>query len=182
MDSKLCTKCHGYGHKGKPLCLPCEKCEGTGFTAIKERKKTEYKEASEQSSIGKYMKKYLPNVPFETVKHEGKKSFWEQSQHSMQNSNDSFPDTRIYFSEFTLMIENKKLGTKLTLKDGVTCATEHIQNQYNTHKRLFNASTKVYFAIGISEAIELIEMAKIGLFKPMQIFRDRVVKQDILNQ
>jgi hypothetical protein len=156
--------------------LPCERCAGTGFYEPKQRKKMEYKEAGEQSSIATYLKKNYPDLPFETVKHEGKKEHWERNQHTKQNSYDSFPDTRIYFPNATLMIENKKLGTKLTLVDGVTCATEHIQEQYNTHKRLFSEHTKVYFAVGISEAITLIEQVRTGFYPPMQLFKDRAKK------
>lgn len=138
-----------------------------------------YTESSEQSTIAGYLKKHYPNVPFETVKHEGKKALWEQSQHKKQNSADSFPDTRIYFDHCTLMLENKKMGTKLTLKDGVTCATDHINEQYKTHCRLFKGSTYVYFVVGIVDAIRHIDMVSEGLYPPKQLFKLRDVKQDV---
>ncbi len=139
---------------------------------VKERKKSIFKEASEQSTIAGYIKKHYPDLPFETVKHEGKKQFWEQSQHKKQNSDDSFPDTRIYFDHCTLMIENKRFGTKLTLKDG-RMASDHLQYQYNTHKRLFKGTTYVYFAVGVSEAIELFERVRNGNIPPQQLFKNR---------
>lgn len=167
---KFCPKCHGHG---------CVKCDNLGFVAIKDRKKPEYKEAGEQTTVAKYLKKYHPNLPFETVKHEGKKAYWEQQAHKTQNSDDSFADTRIYFPDFTLFIENKRAGTKLTLKDG-TCASDHIQRQYNTLKRLFAPHRRVYFAVGVTEAITLIEQSIAGTFVPMQIFKDRKINQIIL--
>jgi len=137
----------------------------------KERKKMQYKEAAEVSSIATWLKKNYPDIPFETVKHEGKKARWEQQQHSKQNTEDSFPDTRIYLPNVTLMLENKKLGERLTDKEG-RLASMHLQYQYNTHKRLFNAHTKVYFAIGVEQAIDIIKDAINGLFSPMQVFKD----------
>lgn len=137
----------------------------------KPKAKRQYKEASEQSAIATWLKKYHPNIPFETVKHEGKKAKWEQQQHAKQNTEDSFPDTRIYLDDVTLMIENKKLGERLTDKEG-RLASMHLQYQYNTHKRLFKAHTKVYFAVGVDEAIRLIERAIDGSYSPMQVFKN----------
>lgn len=138
---------------------------------IKVRKKREYKEAAEQSHIAGYIKKHYPDIPIETVKHEGKKKEWEQSQHSKQNTSDSFPDTRIYLPNVTLMIEQKAKGKSHVTKDG-RIKDMHHQYQYNTHKRLFNDHRKVYFAVGISEAIEIFEQALRGLFRPMQVYKD----------
>lgn len=145
----------------------------SGEVTYKERKKPEYKEGTETSTLAGYLKKNYPDLPFETVKHEGKKQYWEQNQHKKQNSEDSFADTRIYFPDFTLMIEQKKFGTKLTLKDGETLASEHLQDQYNTIKRLFCAHRKCYFAVGISEAITLVIQGVNGCLPPMQFFKDR---------
>lgn len=133
-----------------------------------------YHESNEQSTIAGYLKKHYPNIPFETVVHEGKRTFAAQNRHKKQNSSDSFPDTRIYFpGQPTLMIENKKAGTKLTNLKGVI-ASHHLQDQYETHKRLFSDHIRVYFCVGVSEAIEVINNAAQGIFAPQQVFIDRV--------
>lgn len=137
----------------------------------KKRKTMTYKESGEQSTIAGYIKKNYPNIPLETVKHEGKKSRGEQNRHSKQNTEDSFPDTRIYLPNITLMFENKKHGTKLTNNNNELTSWQ-LQYQYNTHKRLFNEHTRVYFIVGVDEAIEIFEMAVKGEFKPMQIFNN----------
>lgn len=140
------------------------------------RKKIEYKEASEQSTIASYIKKHYPHIPVETVKHEGKKQKWEQNQHKVQNSNDSFPDTRIYLPNVTLMLENKAIDKPPANNNGKLKDMHH-QNQYDTHRRLFNAHTKVYFAVGISEAIEMFLQALNGVYRPMQVYADCAAKE-----
>lgn len=142
----------------------------------KKRKDIEYKEAGEQTSIAKYIKKYYPHIPVETVKHEGVKAKWEQNQHKSQNTQDSFPDTRIYLPEVTLMLEQKALGKPPTNQNGKLIDWHH-QHQYDTHRRLFNARTKVYFTVGVQEAIAIFEDALKGLYRPMQVFGDCAAKE-----
>lgn len=137
----------------------------------KKRKDIEYKEGKEQTTIAKHIKKYYPHIPVETVKHEGKKALWEQSQHSVQNSEDSFPDTRIYLPNVTLMFEQKATGKPPANANGKLKDMHH-QRQYNTHRRLFSDHIKVYFTVGVSEAIEIFEEALRGLYRPMQMFDD----------
>jgi len=164
-----CTTCFGYGHLGKPLNETCPKCNGSGIA--KPRKKITYAESGEVSNIVGYIKKHYPDIPVEVVKHEGKKAKWEQSQHSKQNTSDSFPDTRIYLPNVTLMFEQKAINKPPCNKDG-RLKDMHHQYQYNTHKRLFNAHTKVYFTVGVSEAIEIFEQALNGVYRPMQVYKD----------
>lgn len=138
---------------------------------LKEPKKRNYAESAEVSTIAGYIKKHYPNIPVEVVKHEGKKAKWEQNQHKKQNTDDSFPDTRIYLPNVTLMLENKAKGKPPVNAKGELNSYHH-QYQYNTHRRLFNAHTKVYFAVGVSEAIEIFEQAVRGVFRPQQEYKN----------
>lgn len=142
----------------------------------KKRKDIQYKEAKEQTSIAKYIKKHYPRIPVETVKHESVKAKWEQNQHNSQNTQDSFPDTRIYLPEVTLMFEQKALGKPPANQNGKLRDWHH-QHQYDTHRRLFNAHTKVYFTVGVSEAISIFEDSLKGLYRPMQVFGDCAAKE-----
>ena len=69
------------------------------------------------------------------------------------------------------MIENKPSGAKIIDKMG-RLSTMHLQCQYMTHKRLFNEHTKVYFAIGVTEAIQLFEQCRNDNYPEMQVFKD----------
>lgn len=132
-------------------------------------------ETREQLSIASYIKKYHKNIIFHTTRVESKKDFWEQNQIKKLNSHSGFPDTFILHpvGNFAgLMIEQKKLGTKLFNKSGYF-ATEHLQNQYITHMALIKAGYAVYFTIGVHEAIETIESYLKGLNKP---FLDAPIK------
>lgn len=173
---KTCNKCFGFGHSGKPLKTPCDKCDGTGIIQAKQRKKITYKEAKEASTVVAYIKKNYPDILVETVKHEGKKQFWEQSQHKKQNSEESYPDTRIYLPEITLMLENKANDKPPSNANGKLKDWHH-QNQYDTHRKLFNKHTKVYFAVGVDHGIELFEQCRIGDYPPMQIYSDCAAKE-----
>lgn len=168
---KTCPTCFGFGHLGKPDNKQCPKCEGAGTITHKPRKAITYAESKEQLTIASYIKKHYPNIPVETVKHEGKKKHWEQNQHAALNTQDSFPDTRIYLPNITLMLENKAIGKPPANLNGKLIDMHH-QNQYNTHRRLFSGHTKVYFAVGVSEAIEIFEDAVKGIYRPMQIYKD----------
>lgn len=147
-----------------------------------ERKKKVYAESAEQGTIASYIKRKYPDIIFHTTRVEGKKEFWEQNQIKKLNSHSGFPDTFILqplHGYGGLMIENKKFGTKLFKVDG-QFASEHYRNQYITHQKLIQAGYAVYFAVGISNAIEILESFICGNLKPFLKVDLKMSKQDQL--
>jgi len=132
-----------------------------------------YAESKEQGTIAGYLKKYHPNVEFETVEREGARPPRAQMLIKKLNSRSGWPDTRIYAASggyALLMIENKKLGTDLFQKRIKRFTNRHYENQYKCHKALIQAGHAVYFGIGITNTIEIIEAYLSGNLKPFDNF------------
>lgn len=124
-------------------------------------KKRTYNESSEQGTIALYIKRKYPKIMFETVEREGARTYRAMNQIKLNNTHSGWPDTRIYESRcgyHSLMIENKKAGSKLMqVRNPKRFHNEHYENQYKTHRLLIDRGHAVYFACGISEAIEILE-------------------------
>lgn len=152
------------------------------LSEYKKLTKPRYAESAEQSTIATYLKRAYPNVIFHTTRVEGKKEFWAQNQIKKQNSHTGFPDTFILEPKGKyagLMIENKRSGTKLFKKNG-QFINDHYRNQYQTHQLLLAKGYAVYFAIGITEAIELIDRYMRGDAMPFLNITLQQTKQDQL--
>lgn len=132
-----------------------------------------YAESKEQGTIAGYLSKYHPNIIFETVEREGNRSFRAQNSIKKNNSMSGWPDTRIYHSSagyHSLMIENKKAGTELFQVKKRKFAKRHYENQYKCHLALIDRGHAVYFGIGISNVIEIIERYISGNLKQFDNF------------
>ena len=127
----------------------------------KAKPKREYRESNEQGTIALYIKRKYPDLLFETVEREGARSYRAMNQIKLSNLHSGWPDTRIYIQSAgyaSLMIENKRAGSKLfQVRTPNKFYNEHYENQYKTHRLLIEQGHAVYFACGISEAIEILE-------------------------
>lgn len=168
--SKLCPKCFGYGHSGKPAMITCVKCGGLGYVQFTKRQKMTFKESAEQGSFSGYIKKHHPGLRFKTNKPEGKKTRRAQNEIRKKNSNSGFPDMDIErpVAPFAgLKIENKKSGVTLTRGQFIK---DEFAHQYVCHKQLINEGYAVYFACSVQEAIDILEAYLSGNALPFQVF------------
>jgi hypothetical protein len=150
-----------------------------GVMTEQEAKKKDrvYKESGEQGTVAGHLKKHYPHIVFHTSTTESVKSYGAQNRLKKQNSEPGYPDTTIFMPNgIVLLIEQKPLGTDLTLKDGKTLASDHLQHQYKCHLRLFALGHRAYFAVGVQEAIHIVDNAVQGIFRTQQIFTLRVDK------
>lgn len=151
------------GTQGKPKKF--------GHVNPEEKPKRNYKESKEQGSIAGYLKKYHPDIMFQTTTPEGKKELWQQNQIKKNNSHSGYPDTNILAARAGyngLMIENKALGTKIfQIRQPNRFASEHLANQYNTHLKLRKQGFAVYFAVGVTDAVKILEAYLSGQPMPM---------------
>lgn len=132
-----------------------------------------YTESREQGTIAGYLKKHHPNIEFETVEREGKRTPRAQMLIKKLNSRSGWPDTRIYASRgdfSSLMIENKANGTKLFQARLNRFTNRHYEEQYKCHQALIAAGHYVVFGIGISATIEIIERYLSGNPLPLPVY------------
>lgn len=132
-----------------------------------------YTESREQGTIASYLKKHHPNIEFETVEREGARNKVKQNMVKKNNSRSGWPDTRIYLQRCgyaSLMIENKANGTELFQKRINRFTNRHYEEQYKCHLALIQAGHAVYFGIGITNCLEIIERYIAGNLKPFDNF------------
>ena len=132
-----------------------------------------FKESREQGTIASYLKKHHPTIEFETVEREGARNKVKQNMIKKNNSRSGWPDTRIYLSSggyHSLMIENKANGTELFQKRINRFTNRHYEEQYKCHQALIQAGHAVYFGIGITNCLEIIELYISGNLKPFDNF------------
>ena len=131
-----------------------------------------YRESNEQGTLAGYIKKHHPALRFKTNKPESAKSYRGRNEIRKKNSNPGFPDIDIEkpIAPYAgLKIENKRAGTILTTKNGYL--KDQFAHQYVCHRQLINEGYAVYFAIGVSKAIEQLECYLSGNAMPFQEFK-----------
>lgn len=130
-----------------------------------------YRESNEQGTLAGYIKKNHPTLRFKTNKPESAKSYRGRNEIRKKNSNAGFPDMDIekpVMPYSGLKIENKRYGTILA-KNGII--KDQFAHQYVCHRQLINEGYAVYFAVGVTDAIEILERYLAGNAMPFQEFQ-----------
>ena len=85
---------------------------------------------------------------------------WQAVKASKMRSNRGLPDLIIFSARggfFGLMLELKKEGTVINLKNGGITSDTHIREQMEVHVKLRNEGYCVTFAVGFDEAVRKID-------------------------
>lgn len=119
-------------------------------------------ELETQTMVADYLRLKYPNVIFHSDFGSGIKLTMGQAikQKRLNGGRRSYPD--MFIAEpvkkyHGLFIELKKDGTRILKKDGTLVADEHIREQAEMLQKLEGKGYKAYFAIGFSQAKQIID-------------------------
>lgn len=133
------------------------------------RKKTSYKEDSLQISISKYLQYKYPKVIFTAESAGMNRNVVQASKDKQLRSSRGLPDMMIFQPTekyHGLFLELKQAGTSIICKigerKGFLVSKEHIQEQHAILLDLRNKGYYAEFAVGIDEAMKIIDKYMAG--------------------
>lgn len=118
-------------------------------------------EASLHKAVCHWLKLRFPMIIFNSDLSGFRLTMGQSIQAKALRSSRAFPDLVIYHRSAdgnysALFLELKQAGTKLLKKDGMTYSTPHIAEQADMLERLEEQGYCAMFAIGIDEAMDII--------------------------
>ena len=131
------------------------------------KKKRSKGEENLQLAVCKYIRTKYPDVIFMCDLASGMNMpIFMAARYKQMRSSSGLPDLFIAepmyisgtVSKCGLFIELKKEGTSIFKKKGIGYATEHLRNQSSVHVNLQKNGYVACFAVGLSQAIEIIDL------------------------